>query len=294
MGSPGLDGPGFRPCYRHPDRMTGITCQRCGRPICGECMIPASVGFQCPECVARARSRERATRTTARRTRPAGQGTFAKLASQSGTMLLLGLIVIIQAIDTISLGRVSRLLAYFGQAVLAGEVWRLVTHVLVSGGILALVINGFVLWMFGRTMEMMWGRWRFLATYFLAGLGAAALMLIAGPTGAVLGGASTSIIGLLAANAGAKFHDREDAKADLILLAILIAFSVFSSPMMVIADVGAILAGGACGWLWSTAPGPGAGGRRGKLTRSDQLHLTGAVVILGVCLVLAGVAFLIR
>ncbi|WOQ15883.1 rhomboid family intramembrane serine protease [Raineyella sp. W15-4] len=276
--------------------MTGITCQRCGRPICGECMIPASVGFQCPECVARARSRERDTRTTARRTRPRGSGAgrLATLRSQSATVLLIGLIVVIQAVDSVSLGLVQGLLAYQGQAVLAGQVWRLVTHVLVSGGILALVINGFVLWMFGRTMETMWGRWRFLATYFLAGLGAAVLMLAAGPTMVVLGGASTSIIGLLAANAGAKFHDREDARADLVLLAVLIAFSIFSYPAIVLADVGAILAGGACGWLWSTTPGPRAGRRRGSMTRSDQLHLWGAVAILGVCVVVAAVAFLVR
>ncbi|NHB85031.1 hypothetical protein G7085_11590 [Tessaracoccus sp. HDW20] len=25
-----------------------MTCQRCGRPICHQCMIPGSVGFQCP------------------------------------------------------------------------------------------------------------------------------------------------------------------------------------------------------------------------------------------------------
>ena len=39
-------------CYRHPDRPTYIGCQRCGRPICGECMISAAVGFQCADCVA--------------------------------------------------------------------------------------------------------------------------------------------------------------------------------------------------------------------------------------------------
>ena len=38
-------------CYRHPDRETGVSCSNCGRPICHECMIPAPVGFRCPECV---------------------------------------------------------------------------------------------------------------------------------------------------------------------------------------------------------------------------------------------------
>ena len=38
-------------CYRHPDREAGVTCQRCDRTICPECMHQASVGVHCPECV---------------------------------------------------------------------------------------------------------------------------------------------------------------------------------------------------------------------------------------------------
>ena len=38
-----------------PNVETGVHCTRCGRPICPECMIPAPVGHQCPECVNEAR-----------------------------------------------------------------------------------------------------------------------------------------------------------------------------------------------------------------------------------------------
>ena len=54
-------------CSWHPDRGTALTCTRCGRPACPECLTPASVGFHCRACVAEARgtATQRAPRTVA-------------------------------------------------------------------------------------------------------------------------------------------------------------------------------------------------------------------------------------
>src|ERR1044072_7930441 len=50
-------------CYRHPSKETYIKCTRCDRPICPDCMNEASVGHQCPECVAEGRRTQRSART---------------------------------------------------------------------------------------------------------------------------------------------------------------------------------------------------------------------------------------
>ena len=46
--------PTIEVCYRHPGVQTRVHCTRCDRPICPDCMIPAPVGHQCPECVEQA------------------------------------------------------------------------------------------------------------------------------------------------------------------------------------------------------------------------------------------------
>ena len=39
-----------RTCHWHPDRQTGLSCSRCGKPICVDCMRYHPVGIRCKEC----------------------------------------------------------------------------------------------------------------------------------------------------------------------------------------------------------------------------------------------------
>ncbi|NOG52137.1 MAG: hypothetical protein HND48_23895 [Chloroflexi bacterium] len=38
-------------CAVHPDRETGLRCNRCGRYMCAQCAVQTPVGYRCRECV---------------------------------------------------------------------------------------------------------------------------------------------------------------------------------------------------------------------------------------------------
>ncbi|MHB9024853.1 MAG: hypothetical protein ACYC7E_11875 [Armatimonadota bacterium] len=38
-------------CYRHPDRETWVSCGRCGKPLCPDCMRHGPVGVRCEDCL---------------------------------------------------------------------------------------------------------------------------------------------------------------------------------------------------------------------------------------------------
>ncbi len=53
------------------------------------------------------------------------------------------------------------------------NLYQLVTHMFMHGGLMHLVFNMFALWMFGRVLESVWGPRRFFVFYFVTGIGAA-------------------------------------------------------------------------------------------------------------------------
>lgn len=88
--------------------------------------------------------------------------------------------------------------AVYGEAIVKGEWWRLLTCCFVHIGLLHLGVNMYSLWAVGPLLERMWGRVRYLLIYLLAGLAGSCAMVIYTPrsTGA---GASGALWGLLGA-----------------------------------------------------------------------------------------------
>lgn len=84
------------------------------------------------------------------------------------------------------------------------HLWQLVTYSFLHGGMFHILINMFVLWMFGSQLESVWGPNRFLSFYFVCVVGAGLTQLLVTSTdssGAIYPtvGASGGVYGLLLA-----------------------------------------------------------------------------------------------
>jgi len=79
-----------------------------------------------------------------------------------------------------------------------GYVWQLVTYMFLHADLPHLAVNMFIIWMFGRTLEKLWGGPRFLRFYFACGLGGAIFSFIFAFNTTVLG-ASAAAMGILLA-----------------------------------------------------------------------------------------------
>ncbi|MFI1283106.1 rhomboid family intramembrane serine protease [Streptomyces sp. NPDC020858] len=195
-------------CYRHPDRDTGISCTRCERPICPECMISASVGFQCPECVREGSGTGH--RPTANAPRTIAGGVVAA-DPHLVTKILIGINVLVFLVAAASPALVVQLeligryrefdqfLVGPVEGVSTGEYHRLLTSVFLHTEWWHIIGNMLALWVIGGPLEAALGRARYLAVYLLSGLGASALVyLLTAPNTATLG-ASGAVFGLLGA-----------------------------------------------------------------------------------------------
>ncbi|HWC60941.1 MAG TPA: rhomboid family intramembrane serine protease, partial [Verrucomicrobiae bacterium] len=85
-----------------------------------------------------------------------------------------------------------------------GFVWQLLSFQFLHAGLMHLILNGFTLWMFGREVEQVLGKARFLTLYFLSGaIGGLFQILLSLISQSLFGGwvvgASAGIFGVVAA-----------------------------------------------------------------------------------------------
>jgi rhomboid protease GluP len=94
-------------------------------------------------------------------------------------------------------------------AILNGELWRLLTPVLLhsTGSLLHIGFNMYALYALGPGLERHYGHARFLALYLLGGFAGNVLSFLLSPKYSL--GASTAIFGLIGAEGVFLFHNRE-------------------------------------------------------------------------------------
>ncbi|GHB66130.1 rhomboid family intramembrane serine protease [Streptomyces cirratus] len=218
-------------CYRHPDRDTGIRCVRCERPICPECMISASVGFQCPECVREGSGAGRHPAVNAPRTLAGG---VVAADPHLVTKILIGINIAVFLAAQVAPGLPVRLellgryVEYYGgplEGVSTGQYYRLLTSVFLHTEWWHVIGNMIGLWVLGGPLEAALGRVRYLTVYLLSGLGGSALVyLLTAPNTATLG-ASGAVFGLLGATAVLARRMRYEMRPVIVMVALMLALT---------------------------------------------------------------------
>lgn len=291
-------------CYRHTGREAYIRCQRCDRVICPDCMRPAAVGFQCPDCVARGARETRSGRTAyggARSDNPALTSVVliaTNLAVWVAVLLTGG--AASRLVDALGLrpqgicfvagesgrywpgataetcGR-SPFLGDYVPGVADGAVWQLLTSTFTHVEVWHIAFNMFALWILGPQLEAAIGRARFLTLYLGSGLAGSVTVLWLSGTDTLTAGASGSIFGLLAALLVMAFKVRGNVQQILFWVGLNVVVTVLGRDFISWqGHLGGFLGGLALMALYVWAP----------RARRTAWHVGGAVVFLAVLAVL--------
>jgi membrane associated rhomboid family serine protease len=249
-------------CYRHPGRETYVSCVRCGRHACPDCMRSASVGQQCVDCVGQG------ARTT-RQARTAFGGRPAAGAVVTWTLVAINVAVFLVTWVRPNIVNDLELFGYASypgggplHGVAAGEWYRLITSAFVapaslSGGLgfVDILFNMWALIFVGPALEGLLGRIRFLAVYLLSAVGGGVMYYFLAAQDAAAVGASGAIFGLFGAWFVVSKRLRLDARGIVWLIAINLALSFWLHNIIAWqAHVGGLLTGAVLTAAYAYAP----------------------------------------
>lgn len=274
-----------------------MLCQRCTRTVCADCQTPAPVGVICPECMKEQRKQRTPGQRRAARQQSSGRVAALTRGPMAATNIIIAITVAVSLLGMIpgAFGSaVVRQLMFFAPYLYPNlfvgaefEPWRLLTALLVHGGILHLALNMLGLWMLGRILEPMIGHGRFVTLYLVAGMGGSVAAALLAP-GSAMVGASGAIFGLL----GALFAIGRQLGADVTGIVVVLGINLVIGflPGMNIswqAHVGGLIVGALVGFI--------LGRTRRPQQRMLQIGAIAAVVVaLGVITWVVVPALLIR
>jgi membrane associated rhomboid family serine protease len=249
-------------CYRHPGRETWVSCVRCGRHACPDCLRDAAVGQQCIDCV--------------RGTGQGGQGVraartvFGGRPSRSATvtwiLMAVNILLYLVQLARPSLASDWWMLGYAQyypggpmHGVAAGEWYRLITSAFLPGtgslGILDIAFNMWALYVVGPGLEQLLGRVRFLAVYLLSAVGGSVLFYYLAPQNVPALGASGAIFGLFGAWFVASRKLRFDSSGIVLLIVLNLGLSfVYRSTIAWQDHVGGLIVGAVVMAAYAYAP----------------------------------------
>ena len=252
-------------CYWHPDRYAGVTCQRCERRVCAECMHTASVGFHCPACIAPQSINHGRKRISARSFARGANASEQSLTTR--TLIAVNLFAFLVTLFrggslssgggdvTIDFGLVGygRVLSAFSidyVGIAEGEWWRMFTGGFLHAGFIHLAFNMFLLWMLGSQLERLLGPTSYLILYFGSLLSGALGVMLLDPL-ALTVGASGAVFGLMGATVVYQLRRGVSPWSNGIgtLLIINLIFTFARPNISVGGHLGGLLGGLLIGWL---------------------------------------------
>jgi membrane associated rhomboid family serine protease len=269
-------------CYRHPDRITGLSCSRCGKPICVECSNDASVGQLCPEC-ATPSGRHQVVR---------GRQIYGKPSFQTApvSFSIMAVTVAIYVLGALSLDFKIWSFETFAQVNLligVGDWWRIFTAALLHANLWHIGFNMYALYLFGPRMEQQVGSPSFAALYLAsAGTGGLVSYLLGSPDQVSIG-ASGAVFGLFGAwiFVAWKMRHTPGGRSMFTQLFVLLAINVvisLSPGIDGLAHLGGFVAGIGIAGLWSVL----------AVGKSNAVGIRTAIATAVIVLDLAAVLFL--
>jgi membrane associated rhomboid family serine protease len=229
-------------------------------------MTEASVGFQCPECIAEGRATVR---------QPTGRFGGAVASGAPVTLTMVGLCVLVfvgQWLTGLNDSLANYGLWPLGVAV-NGDWWRLGTAMFLHVSILHILFNMYVLWILGPQLERLFGHVRFLGLYLVAGLGGSAASYYFSDPNVVSAGASGAIFGLMGALVVTGWRVRAELTQVLVLIGINLVIGFVAGGVDWRAHLGGLFTGALVAAVYTYAP------RSGR-SYYQVVGCLGAVVIL--------------